>query len=357
MSSDSSPQQPGLKLSDYDYALPPDLIASEPLTDRTSSRLLNLNRATGEINHYAFKDIRKFLKRGDVLVLNNTKVIPARLWGFKPETGGKVEMLLLRKIEGQRWEALLRPSGRLAKGAHVHFEENGVLLRAEILDSPREGSGAREILFPDPDAHAKIWQIGHMPLPPYIERPDTADDRETYQTVYAETEGAVAAPTAGLHFDRPMLEALKNDGIEIIYVTLHTGYGTFQPVSEENVTDHKMFFESYEVNPAAAESINCAKREGRRVIACGTTSVRTLESAVSESGEVRPGSAETDIFIYPSYEFKVVDGLITNFHLPKSTLLMLVSAFAGYDAVFNAYRAAVQESYRFYSYGDAMLIL
>lgn len=357
MSADRPSSETGFHLSDYDYVLPQDRIASEPLKERAAAKLLRVNRQSGGLSHHTFSDIGAFLKPGDVLVLNNTKVIPARLLGVRDGTGGKIEMLLLRKIEGLRWEALLRPSGRLPEGSEVHFSQGDTLLKARLMDAPREGSGMREVLFLDDDAHDKIWQLGHIPLPPYIERSDTPADREMYQTVFAAHEGAVAAPTAGLHFDQPLLEKLASQGVEIIYITLHTGYGTFQPVSAEDVRQHKMFFESYHIDQTAAEALNRARDEGRRIVACGTTSVRTLESAVSEDGRIRAGSGETDIFIYPTFQFRVVDGLITNFHLPKSTLLMLVSAFAGYERIMAAYREAIQHGYRFYSYGDAMVIL
>lgn len=357
MSSDYQPAGIGFHLSDYDYVLPQEMIASEPLKERAAAKLLYVPRSGEFFSHHVFSEITGMLKAGDVLVLNNTKVIPARLLGLREGTGGKIEMLLLRKIEGLRWEALLRPSGRLPEGAEVHFSQGDTLLKARLMDSPREGSGMREVLFLDDDAHAKIWQLGHMPLPPYIERSDTPADREMYQTVFAAHEGAVAAPTAGLHFDEPLLAELRAQGVEIVYITLHTGYGTFQPVSAEDVRQHKMFFESYHIEEAAAQALNRAREEGRRIVACGTTSVRTLESAVDADGVIQAGSGETDIFIYPSFQFKVVSGLITNFHLPKSTLLMLVSAFAGYDRMMAAYREAILHQYRFYSYGDAMVIL
>ncbi len=343
------------RLSDYDYELPEALIAEQPAEKRSEARLMKINRKTGSLEHCRFYEIGAFLQPGDVLVLNDTKVIPARLLGAR-ETGGKVEALLLQEFEAGCWDALLKPSGRIDKGAVIRFEGQGEYLEGEILDNPREGSGARRIRFVGPKIRERIWKTGHMPLPPYIRREDKLSDREDYQTVFARAEGAIAAPTAGLHFDEPLIEKLKVSGVRITTVTLHTGYGTFQPVTAENILDHRMFEERYEITQEAARCVNAAKKEGRRVIACGTTSVRALETA-GQSGQLVPQTSETGLFIYPPFEFKITDGMITNFHLPKSTLLMLVSALMGYENMREAYRTAVRERYRFYSYGDAMLIL
>ncbi|HTL47375.1 MAG TPA: tRNA preQ1(34) S-adenosylmethionine ribosyltransferase-isomerase QueA [Verrucomicrobiae bacterium] len=342
------------RLSSYDYDLPPELIAAHPPEKRTSARLMKIGRETGAVEHRRFGNVADFLKAGDVLVLNDTKVIPARLLGRRP-TGGKVQALLLKETGPDRWEALLKPSGRIAKGQVLAFEGKGVTLEARVDDEPAE-HGVRTLVFPDPDFRKKLEIVGHMPLPPYIEREDTDQDREDYQTVFARAEGAVAAPTAGLHFDKPLLETLRQKGVEIVFITLHTGYGTFQPVYEEDVTQHEMFEEFYSIDAAAAEKINAAKREKRRVIACGTTTVRALESAARE-GSLQAGQGLTRIFIYPPYAFRVMDGLITNFHLPKSTLLMLVASFLGREKMMAAYHEAVREKYAFYSYGDAMVIL
>lgn len=344
------------RLSDYDYDLPEELIAEFPLARRPEARLMRLSRADRKITHGHFFDIQKALRPGDVLVLNDTKVIPARLRGVRG-TGGKAEALLLCEFEDGSWDALLKPSGRISRGDKLDFSDQGLCLEAEVLDDGREGSGTRRIRFLGEDPKSVIRQIGHMPLPPYIRREDRPSDREDYQTVFARHEGAVAAPTAGLHFDQALLSTLQNSGVEVLTVTLHTGYGTFQPVTAEDILEHRMFEEAFVVSPEAAERINQAKKEGRRVIACGTTSVRTLEAAAKTPGHVEAGTGRTSLFIYPPYDFKIVDGLITNFHLPKSTLLMLVSAFAGYEFLREAYLAAVREKYRFYSYGDAMLIL
>ena len=346
-----------LTLSDFDYALPKELIAAFPPADRPSAKLLRVDRKTGALEHFIFREIAGLLSPGDVLVLNNTRVFPARLWGRKP-TGGKVEALLLKRTGPDCWDALLRPGGRIRKGSRIAFGENGVCLEAEVLDDLRVDSGERAIRFKGPDSDRMIEKIGHMPLPPYLDRADTELDRESYQTVFAEKDGAVAAPTAGLHFDRPLLEACRAGGIEIVFVTLHTGYGTFQPVTEEIFQKHRMHPEDFEISEDCAASVNRALRDGRRVIACGTTSVRALESAVGTDGFVKPVSGQTRLFIYPPHEFKVVRGLITNFHLPKSSLLFLAAAFMGsHEKLLAAYGEAIRLGYRFYSYGDAMVIL
>jgi S-adenosylmethionine:tRNA ribosyltransferase-isomerase len=351
-----------LKLSDFDYSLPKHLIASYPPEDRASARLLRIERKTGHFSHYTFRGLCDFLQPGDVLVLNNTKVIPARLFGRK-ETGGRVEGLLLRKVKTNCWEALLRPSGRIRKDAVLWFGENGVRLGARVLDHARPGSGERLLEFEEDSLEEKIKKIGHIPLPPYLDRPDTPIDRELYQTVFAQKEGAVASPTAGLHFDQDLLDRLKQKGVELAFVTLHVGYGTFQPVAVENPAEHQIEEEEFEITEPTSRMINRALDENRRVIACGTTSVRTLESAMNPKTErIEPKSGKTSLFIYPPYRFKTVQGLITNFHLPKSTLLLLVAAFldergSGRDKLFHIYDEAIRERYRFYSYGDAMLIL
>lgn len=346
-----------MQLSDYDYKLPENLIASHPAKDRTRARLLQVKRDGACNGSFLFKDIIQFFKSGDVLVLNNTKVLPARLLGVR-STGGKVEAMLLKEIRSGRWEALMKPSGRIKKGAVIHFLNNGSRLTLKVLDEPRLQSGARLVEFDEPDLLSQLEKVGHMPLPPYIPRADTRADREDYQTVYATQPGAIAAPTAGLHFDEGLLAELKRKGVEIVFVTLHVSYGTFQPVQFENPKDHEMFEESYAVSQAAAETINAAKKRGARIIACGTTSVRTLESAARDNGTVRAGGGTTKLFIYPPYSFKIVNGLITNFHLPKSTLMMLVSAFLEEpQKLTDVYKQAIQENFRFYSYGDAMVIV
>ena len=353
-----------LSLSDFDYVLPPNLIAVWPAKDRTSAKLLRVDPKTGNLSHHVFWDLGQFLKQGDVLVLNDTQVLPARIFGRK-ESGGKVEALLLEEKGGNRWEALLRPGGRIREGCRISFGENGVRIQAVVLDGGRLNSGGRILQFEGDSVKEGIRKIGHIPLPPYIDRPDSEIDREFYQTVFARKEGAVASPTAGLHFDRALLEELSQKGIEIVAVTLHVSTGTFQPVTEEDLSRHQMFEESFEVTEEAAHQINRALEEGRRIIACGTTSVRALESAVDprpslslrERVRVRACAGKTDLFIYPPYQFKVVKGLITNFHLPKTSLLFLVAAFLGRDKLFEVYAEAIRERYRFYSYGDAMVIL
>lgn len=346
----------GQSLSDYDFDLPAGLIAQYPAKDRTSARLLFAS-LKGGYSHYTFRDISRLLVKGDVLVLNDTKVIPARLKGLK-DTGAQVEVFLLKEESDGLWEALVKPSGRIKKGSFISLG-NRDSLRAEVLDDPRKDSGVRRIRFPGgAETRKAVWEVGHIPLPPYICRDDNAEDREYYQTVYAQKEGAVAAPTAGLHFDEKLLDELRSNGIEIVYVTLHTGYGTFQPVQTENLTDHRMFYEDYEIGAETARAVTKAKSEGRRIIACGTTVVRALESAAEDNGPgLIIGRGSTNLFVYPPYRFKIISGLITNFHLPKSSLLMLVAAFLGYERLKAAYEEAVKKEYRFYSYGDAMFIL
>ena len=337
---------------DFYYDLPPELIAQTPLQERTASRLLVMNRETGEWKHQHFYDILSYLRRGDCLVMNNTRVIPARLYGEKEGTGGKIEFLLLKRLELDTWEVILRPGKKAKPGSKFVF--GGGLLRAEVLEVIKDGN--RIVRF----TYDGVWenildQLGEMPLPPYIKEKLT--DRERYQTVYSKIEGSAAAPTAGLHFTNELIEKIQEKGVEIAYLTLHVGLGTFRPVSVENVEEHIMHTEYYEVSRAAAEKINRIRRAGGRIIAVGTTSVRTLETVADDAGMLKEQCGETDIFIYPGYRFKAVDGLITNFHLPESTLIMLVSAFAGYDHTMQAYKTAVQERYRFFSFGDSMLIL
>ncbi len=344
-----------LALTDFNYTLPPDSIAVFPEKDRANSRLMHLPKI-GELNHYRFRDLKTFLKSGDVLVLNNTRVIPARLFGYK-ESGGEVELLLLEQVSGSEWEALVNPSGRVKKDTILNFGESPLSLKARVMDDPREGTGERRLDFGG-DIRDILEKIGHVPLPPYIQRQDIPADKERYQTVFANKTGAIAAPTAGLHFTKELLMEIEELGVSLAYVTLHVGYGTFKPITAENIEEHKIFEESYEVTENAALTINSALSEKRRVIACGTTSVRTLESAVDKRGRVRSGVGTTSLFIYPPYEFKVIDGLITNFHLPESSLLMLVAAFLGSrDKLIEAYQEAINQKYRFYSYGDAMIII
>lgn len=340
-----------LKKSDFYFDLPQELIAQDPLEDRSSSRLLMLDKATGAVSHHVFRDIVDYLKPGDCLVLNNTKVIPARLLGEREGTGAHVEVLLLKRRGGDVWETLVKPGKKCRPGTRLSF--GGGLLRAEVLETVEEGN--RLIHF----EYDGIWEevldrLGEMPLPPYITH--KLQDKNRYQTVYAKYEGSAAAPTAGLHFTQELLEKIEAKGVNIAYVTLHVGLGTFRPVKEDNVLKHHMHSEYYQVTEEAAKKINDAKKAGSRVICVGTTSCRTIESAADENGVVRPGSDNTEIFIYPGYRFKVLDALITNFHLPESTLVMLVSALAGRENVLNAYEEAIKEKYRFFSFGDAMFI-
>ena len=337
-------------VSDYDYDLPKELIAQDPLEDRSSSRLLVLNKNTGEFSHHHFKDIKEYLRPGDCLVINDTKVIPARLYGRKEETGAAIEVLLLKRLTGDEWECLVRPGKKLRPGTRVEFGDGK--LKGTITGMLEEGN--RKIAFEYDGIFEEILdELGQMPLPPYITH--ELKDKNMYQTVYAKYEGSAAAPTAGLHFTKELLEEIKAMGVEIATVTLHVGLGTFRPVKVDRIEDHHMHSEYYIVEPEQAEKINRAKREGHRIISVGTTSCRTLESAAKD-GFVAAGSGNTEIFIYPGYEFKIIDCLITNFHLPQSTLLMLVSALAGRDNIMAAYKEAVKEKYRFFSFGDAMFI-
>lgn len=343
-------------LASFDYALPRGLIAAHPCSDRTGSRLLYVRRKTGRISHHIFRGLADFLAAGDLLVLNDTRVIPARLIGVKP-TGGKVEALLLKESGEGVWEALLKPGARTRQGSRIIFGENGIRLEAEVLEDSDLKNGIRRLRFQERDLREALDKIGHMPLPPYLDRPDTAEDRERYQTVFAKSNGAVAAPTAGLHFDMALLKRLRQKGVQIAFVTLHVGYGTFRPITVEDVRRHRMDEEPFEISEEAAALVNRARRERRRIVACGTTTVRALESTVSSAGILSAGRGTTTLFIYPPYRFKIVSGLITNFHLPKSTLLLLVAAFVGRRRLMEIYAEAIRERYRFYSYGDAMLIL
>ncbi|CAM3331377.1 MULTISPECIES: tRNA preQ1(34) S-adenosylmethionine ribosyltransferase-isomerase QueA [Saccharibacillus] len=343
-----------MNVEDYDFELPERLIAQTPLAERSSSRLLTLDKRTGEMAHEHFYDILDMLHPGDTLILNDTRVMPARLHGIKPETGARIELLLLKNIEGDRWETLAKPGKKAKAGSVLSFGDE---LEAVVLE---EGDmGARIIEFRYEGIFQEILdRLGEMPLPPYIK--ERLDDRERYQTVYAKHEGSAAAPTAGLHFTEELLDRLRAKGVEIGFVTLHVGLGTFRPVSVENVEEHVMHEEYYELSAETAELINRTRARGGRVISVGTTSTRTLESAarrtLDEQGRLGADSGWTQIFLYPGQDFKIVDALITNFHLPKSTLVMLVSALAGRDRVLAAYREAVEREYRFFSFGDAMFI-
>ncbi len=338
--------------SDYYFELPQELIAQDPLEERTSSRLLVLDKRTGAVSHHGFREIGEFLRPGDCLVLNDTKVIPARLLGEREGTGAHVELLLLKRRSGDVWETLVRPGKKCRPGTRLTFGDG--LLKAEILDTVEEGNRLVRFDYEGIFEEA-LDRLGEMPLPPYITH--KLQDRNRYQTVYAKHEGSAAAPTAGLHFTKELLGRLEGKGIGIAYVTLHVGLGTFRPVKEENVLEHHMHTEHYQVSREAADTINRTKAQGGRIVCVGTTSCRTLESAAGEDGLVRPCSGDTDIFIYPGYRFRVLDALITNFHLPESTLIMLVSALAGREHVLAAYEEAVRERYRFFSFGDAMLIV
>ena len=340
-----------MKTSDFYYDLPKELIAQTPVEPRDSSRLMVMNRETGEIEHRHFFDIPDYLNEGDLLVCNDSRVLPARIFGVK-ETGARVEFLLLKQISGNRWETLCKPGKKAREGAEFIFGDG--IMRAKISGVTEDGN--RIVDFDCNESFfAALDKIGQMPLPPYIT--EELNDKERYQTVYSHELGSAAAPTAGLHFTGELMDRLRSKGVNIAYVTLHVGLGTFRPVKVDDVTKHKMHSEHYEIPEETARLINQTKQNGGRVIAVGTTSCRTLESVASFYGEIKPCEGFTDIFIYPGYEFKVLDGLITNFHLPESTLIMLVSAFAGYDNIMNAYKTAVEEKYRFFSFGDCMCIL
>ena len=342
-----------MDLHDFYYDLPEELIAQDPLSDRSSSRLMVLDKETGEIEHKIFRDIVDYLKPGDCLVVNDTKVIPARLIGTKADTGATIEVLLLKRLEDRQdtWEVLVKPGKKAKVCAKINFGEGKLI--GEIIDIVEEGNRLIQFTY-DGIFEEILDELGQMPLPPYITH--KLEDKNRYQTVYAKNPGSAAAPTAGLHFTTELMDRIKAKGVKIAYVTLHVGLGTFRPVKVDDVTKHKMHSEHYEVPEETAKLINETKKNGGRVIAVGTTSCRTLESVAAMYGEIKPCEGFTDIFIYPGFEFKVLDGLITNFHLPESTLIMLVSAFAGYDFIMNAYKEAVKEKYRFFSFGDAMFI-
>ncbi len=340
-----------MKTSDYYFDLPQELIAQDPLNDRDSSRLLLLDKNTGEVRHSIFHEIGNALNPGDCLVLNNTKVIPARLLGIKEDTGASIEVLLLKRHENDIWEALVKPGKKLRPGAKVSFGDG--LLKAEIMEVVEEGNRLIKFYY-DGIFEEVLDRLGEMPLPPYITH--KLQDKNRYQTVYAKYEGSAAAPTAGLHFTKELLAEIEKKGVEIAYVTLHVGLGTFRPVKVENIKEHHMHSEYYQITKEAADKINKAKESGKKVICVGTTSCRTIESAADENGHIKAGCDNTEIFIYPGYHFKVLDALITNFHLPESTLVMLVSALAGREPVLAAYEEAIKEKYRFFSFGDAMFI-
>ena len=367
---------PIVLVSDFQYDLPPDRIAQEPLEDRAASRLLHLDRRTGAITDRTFRDFPNLLRPDDLLVLNNTRVFPARLFGHRSGERahplstrnpaardflqGRVEVLLTRQLSADpsEWECLVRPGRKIGVGEKLSFGDPPELI-AEVIE--RGTFGERHIRFdPTPDFFARVERLGHVPLPPYIDREDRPGDRERYQTVYARARGSVAAPTAGLHFTPEILAQIRARDIEIAEVTLHVGLGTFQPVRVEKVEDHQLHREHYEISPAAAVAINTAESEGRRIVAVGTTTVRTLEcagqSALPDASPIQPGIGEADVFVYPGYKFRVIDALLTNFHLPQSTLLMLVCALGGKEPVMKAYRHAVEHNYRFYSYGDCMFV-
>lgn len=341
-----------MKTSDFYYDLPKELIAQDPLEDRSSSRLLVLHRKSGRVEHRVFTDIVEYLKPGDCLVRNNTKVIPARLYGTRVDTGATIELLLLKRMENDVWETLVKPGKKARQGVVISFGDG--ILMGEIIDVKEDGN--RLIQFRYEGIFEEILdQLGQMPLPPYITH--TLKDKNRYQTVYAKYEGSAAAPTAGLHFTEELFQKLEEKGVLVANVTLHVGLGTFRPVKVDDVSKHHMHTEFYQVTKEEADRINKAKQAGGRIVCVGTTSCRTIESAADENGVLKPGQGDTDIFIYPGYSFKMMDVLITNFHLPESTLLMLVSALAGKEQVMRVYEEAVRERYRFFSFGDAMIIL
>ncbi len=340
-----------MNVKDFDYKLPEELIAQDPLADRSASRLMVLDKKTGEIEHHNFKEITRYLSPGDCLVLNNTKVIPARLFGVKEGTEAKIEILLLKRRENDIWETLVKPGKKAKPGTKINFGDG--LLKGVVIDVVEEGN--RLIQFQYEGIFEEILdKLGQMPLPPYITH--QLKDKNRYQTVYAKHDGSAAAPTAGLHFTPELLKEIEQKGVSVAEVTLHVGLGTFRPVKVENVLEHHMHSEFYQITQEAADKINAAKTAGKKVVSVGTTSTRTLESAADEKGILTAKSGWTDIFIYPGYRFKVIDALITNFHLPQSTLVMLVSALAGREHILDAYRIAVEERYRFFSFGDAMFI-
>lgn len=341
-----------MKTSDFYFELPQELIAQDPLKDRSGSRLLALNKKTGKIKHQIFKDVIQYLNAGDCLVLNDTKVIPARLIGVKADTGAHIELLLLRRRKNDIWETLVKPGKKARPGTRVSFGDG--VLQGEILETLEDGNRLIQFQY-DGIFEEVLDQLGEMPLPPYITH--KLQDKSRYQTVYAKYEGSAAAPTAGLHFTKELLSEMEAKGISLAYVTLHVGLGTFRPVKVDHILEHHMHSEYYQISKEAADKINLAKETGHRVICVGTTSCRTIESAADEHGRLQESCGHTEIFIYPGYQFKILDGLITNFHLPESTLVMLVSALAGKEQVLHAYAEAVKEKYRFFSFGDAMIII
>ncbi len=341
-----------LKVEDFDFYLPENLIAQTPLEDRTSSRLMSLNRRTGDIEHKQFYEILDLLQEGDCLVLNDTRVLPARLYGAKEDTGAKIEVLLLKQEQDDQWETLVKPAKRVKVGTEIVFGDGK--LRATCVGTKDHGGRILQFSY-EGIFYEVLDELGEMPLPPYIT--EQLDDQDRYQTVFAKERGSAAAPTAGLHFTEELLETIKNKGVHIAFITLHVGLGTFRPVSVDSIEEHDMHSEFYQMTEGTARLLNSVKEEGGRIITVGTTSTRTLETIASEHGKFIESSGWTSIFIYPGYEFKAIDGLITNFHLPKSTLIMLVSALAGRDNVLHAYETAVKEQYRFFSFGDAMIIL
>lgn len=342
-----------MRLEDFDYYLPPELIAQTPVEPRDASRLLVLHREKDMLEHRYFYDLPHYLHEGDVLVLNETRVLPARLWGRRDGTGARIEVLLLTRRTGNIWETLVRPARRVPVGTEIIFGRGE--LKGRVISVGKEGERLMEFAYEEGPFEALLERLGEMPLPPYIK--EKPEDPGRYQTVYARVDGSAAAPTAGLHFTPRLIERLQEKGIKLAYLLLHVGLGTFRPVKVENIEEHRMHAEYYEVSPETAAVINEARCRGGRVVAVGTTVVRTLETVVTPEGLIRPGKGWTDIFIYPGYTFKAVDCLITNFHLPKSTLIMLVSAFAGREKILAAYKEAVAAGYRFFSFGDAMLIL
>ena len=342
-----------MRKQDFWYDLPKELIAQEPASPRDAARLMVLQRGSGEVRHAVFHDLPQYLRPGDLLVINNSKVLPARIVGTKQPTGAVCELLLLRQVKGDQWECLAKPGKRMQPGTVVSFGDG--TLTATVDETEEDGNKLVTFQYDTQTLYEKLDAFGKMPLPPYITK--QLEDQSQYQTVYAKELGSAAAPTAGLHFTPELMDTLRAGGIDIAELTLHVGLGTFRPVKEDEITDHKMHTEWYSVSNEAADKIRAAKAEGRRVIAVGTTSCRTLEAVAAKYGEIRPCSGDTDIFLYPGVPFRCIDGLITNFHLPESTLIMLVSGFYGYERTMAAYKTAVEQRYRFFSFGDAMLIL
>ncbi|MCU5746052.1 tRNA preQ1(34) S-adenosylmethionine ribosyltransferase-isomerase QueA [Staphylococcus sp. SQ8-PEA] len=341
-----------MNIEDFDYELPEHLIAQTPLKERDESKLLALDKETGKIDHLNFKQIIDCLRSGDTLVLNNTRVLPARLFGVKKDTGAKVEMLMLTQVENNDWEVLIKPAKRIKVGHQISFGEDTII--GECIEELEQGGRIMRLHY-EGILQERLDELGEMPLPPYIK--ERLDDPKRYQTVYAKENGSAAAPTAGLHFTNELLEKIKSKGVNIEFITLHVGLGTFRPVSVDNIEEHEMHSEYYQISEETAANLNQARHNGHRIISVGTTTTRTLETVFNQFSQFKAARGWTDIFIYPGYEFKAIDGLITNFHLPKSTLVMLVSAFATREFILNAYEEAVKEEYRFFSFGDAMLIL